>query len=106
MHKDWSVYGHAIGISPAVRAAVPFVHLAGWFEIALGGLVLAWPAYGLMLFVFVWKVGTEALRPLTGEPIWEFIERGGSYGAPLALAWLQSGRGLSASAHDAGGAVV
>ena len=23
--------------------------------------------------------------PLTGDYIWEFIERGGSYGAPLAL---------------------
>ena len=32
-----------------------------------------------------WKVGTEALRPLAGEPIWEFIERSGSYAAPLAL---------------------
>jgi hypothetical protein len=57
--------------------------------VALGALLLAWPAYWLLLFVFVWKVGTEALRPLAGEPIWEFIERGGSYGAPLALAWLQ-----------------
>jgi hypothetical protein len=42
------------------------------------------------VFVFAWKLGTEALRPLAGEPIWEFIERGGSYGAPLALAWLQN----------------
>jgi hypothetical protein len=37
------------------------------------------------VFVFVWKVGTEALRPLAGEPIWEFVERSGSYAAPLAL---------------------
>jgi hypothetical protein len=33
----------------------------------------------------VWKVGTEWLRPMAGEPLWEFIERGGSYAAPLAL---------------------
>ncbi len=46
-------------------------------------------ARGLLLFVFAWKLGTEALRPLAGEPVWEFIERGGSYGAPLALAWLR-----------------
>jgi len=42
-----------------------------------------------LIFVFAWKLGTEALRPLAGEALWEFIERGGSYGAPLALAWLQ-----------------
>ena len=59
------------------------------FLVALGLLVFAWPARGLLIFVFVWKVGTEAFRPLAGEPIWEFIERGGSYAAPLALAWLQ-----------------
>jgi hypothetical protein len=42
------------------------------------------------------KLGTEALRPLAGEPIWEFIERGGSYGAPLALAWIQDWRRTAA----------
>ncbi len=50
------------------------------------------PGRGLLVFVFAWKLGTEALRPLAGEPIWEFIERGGSYGAPLALAWLLARR--------------
>ena len=35
--------------------------------------------------MFVWKVGTELLRPLAGEPIWQFIERAGAYAAPLAL---------------------
>ena len=89
MGKDWSGYAAAIGIRPATLAANPLRAVGGWFECALGALVLAWPARGLLLFVFVWKLGTEALRPLAGEPIWEFIERGGSYGAPLALAALQ-----------------
>lgn len=89
MHKDWSSYAAPIGISPATLAGHPLRPWAGWFECALGLLVLAWPGRGLLIFVFAWKLGTEALRPLAGEPIWEFIERGGSYGAPLALAWLQ-----------------
>jgi hypothetical protein len=90
MHKDWSGYVAAVGISPATVAAHPLRPVGGWFEIGLGLLVLAWPARGLLLFVLAWKLGTEALRPLAGEPIWEFVERGGSYGAPLALAVLQS----------------
>ena len=89
MNKNWIVYGSAIGISSATLAAHPLTPWAGWFELALGFLVLAWPARGVVLFVFAWKLATEAFRPLAGEPIWEFIERGGSYGAPLALAWLQ-----------------
>jgi hypothetical protein len=88
MQKDWSGYAATIGISPAILAAHPLRLVGGWFEVALGLLVLAWPARGLLLFVFVWKLSTEALRPFAGEPIWEFIERGGSYGAPFALACL------------------
>ncbi len=92
MHKNWTGYAAAIGISPATLAAHPLTPLAGWFECVLGLLVLAWPKSGVLFFVFAWKLGTEALRPLAGEPIWEFIERGGSYGAPLALAWIQGWR--------------
>src|SRR5262245_35408090 len=90
MHKNWTGYAAAIGISPATLEAHPLTPLAGWFECGLGLLALAWPTRGVLLFIVAWKLGTEALRPLAGEPIWEFIERGGSYGAPLALAWIQS----------------
>jgi len=65
------------------RGESPTPAVGGWVEVVLGFLVLVWPAASLL--VFVWKVVTEALRPLTGEPIWEFIERSGSYGARLAL---------------------
>jgi hypothetical protein len=85
MHKDWSGYAAAIGISPVTLAHHPLRPFAGWIECALGLAVLFWPGVSLLMLVFVWKLGTEALRPLAGEPIWEFIERGGSYGAPLAL---------------------
>jgi hypothetical protein len=92
MGKDWTSYAAAVGISPTALAAHPLSPMAGWFECVLGLIVLARPLRGVLLFVFVWKLATEAFRPLAGEPIWEFIERGGSYGAPLALAWLQDGR--------------
>jgi hypothetical protein len=70
---------------------------------ALGLAVLFWPGVSLLMLVFVWKLGTEALQSLAGEPIWEFIERGGSCGAPLALAWLQTRRH---QVGDATGAVT
>ena len=92
MHKDWSAYVAMIGIGPATFVSHPLRPWAGWLEGALGLLVLVQPTRGLLVFVCAWKLGTEALRPLAGEPVWEFIERGGSYGAPLALAWLQGWR--------------
>jgi hypothetical protein len=85
MHKNWSSYAAALGIAPATVAAHPLRPFAGWAEVVFGLLVLVCPAAPVLVLVFLWKVGTEALRPLAGEPIWEFIERSGSYAAPLAL---------------------
>jgi len=66
--------------------------MAGWFEIALAALVVWRPATGLLLFVAAWKLVTESLFLVAGAPVWEFVERAGSYAAPLALAMLSSRR--------------
>ena len=60
----------------------------GWFEVALALAVAVRPAAGLLVFVAVWKLGTESLWITAGGPIWEFVERAGSYAAPLSLAAL------------------
>jgi hypothetical protein len=62
--------------------------LVGAAECALALAVLIQPGFGLLLFVVAWKLATEALSPIAGSPIWVFIEHGGSYAAPLALALL------------------
>jgi hypothetical protein len=67
---------HGTWVEPAVGA----------FECILAAAVLIQPGFGLLLFVVVWKLATEALSPMAGSPIWVFIEHGGSYAAPLALA--------------------
>lgn len=59
--------------------------LVGWFEILMGLFVIFRPMRPVLLFVVGWKLSTELLYPLSGTPIWEFIERWGSYGVPLAL---------------------
>ena len=92
MHKDWSEYAAVLGIGSVTLVGHPLRPWAGWLECALGLLVFFRPTRGLLVLVCAWKLGSEALRPLAGEPLWEFIERGGSYGAPLALAWLQGWR--------------
>lgn len=62
----------------------------GWFELALGGAVLLVRAPALMVFVCLWKLATEALFLTSGmvAPFFEFMEHGGSYVVPLALAIL------------------
>ena len=85
----WIGYLGAAGITPQVAQGASLISVIGWFEIMLGLLVLAKPIPAVLIFVFVWKVGTELLRLMVGEPFWEFIERGGSYAAPLALLYVQ-----------------
>ena len=49
---------------------VPFI---GGFECLLAVGVLVWPGFWLLLFVFAWKLATEALSPMAGSPIWVFV---------------------------------
>lgn len=64
------------------------VPIIGYAEMIVSAIVLVLPNPALLIAIAVWKLATEALFPLSGSPIWEFIERGGSYAAPLALALL------------------
>lgn len=67
----------------------------GWFEMVLAVVVLLRPATGLLLFIAAWKIATESLYVVAGAPVWELVERGGSYVAPLALAALMRDRTVS-----------
>jgi hypothetical protein len=69
--------------------------LLGGFECMLACAVLLKPGAGLLVFVAAWKVATEALSPVAGSSIWVFVEHGGSYAAPLALALLNGRFGPS-----------
>jgi hypothetical protein len=77
-----------MGHYAAIGLPVDAVDLIGWFEILLAAAIVVRPAVGLLLFVAAWKIATESLFVVSGAPVWEFVERGGSYAAPLALAAL------------------
>jgi hypothetical protein len=79
-------------------AALP---LLGALELALAAAVALRPSIPLLLGVALWKAATEALFITAGTPIWEWIERGGSYAAPIALAIvLSAARRDPASRHE------
>ena len=60
--------------------------LVGWFEIGLAVAIAVRPATALLLLAAAWKLSSESLWIVSGAPIWELVERAGSYAAPLALA--------------------
>jgi phosphohistidine phosphatase SixA len=78
------------GFAPA---AVPLVGLA---EILLAIACVLRPHPALMAGIAVWKIATESLFVVGGAPLWEVIERGGSYAAPLIVVALARERIVTA----------
>src|SRR6185369_14902929 len=89
-HGALGVMGKALLINhySAVGLPASTAALVGWFELALAAAVAIRPMAGLLVFVVGWKLATESLFLFAGAPVWELIERAGSYAAPLALAVL------------------
>jgi uncharacterized membrane protein HdeD (DUF308 family) len=79
----WCNYFAVFGIDNqlAYRLMPPL----GAIDIILGLIVLFHPVRAVVLWLMVWGTATALLRPLSGEPFAEFIERAGNYGAPLAM---------------------
>jgi uncharacterized membrane protein YphA (DoxX/SURF4 family) len=57
----------------------------GAMDILVALIVLVKPIRIALLWAAVWGFWTALVRPLVGEPIWDFIERWANWGAPLAL---------------------
>jgi len=62
-----------------------FMASLGWLEILLGVAIAIRPLRSLALAACVFKISTELLYPVTGYPMYEFVERGFTYVAPFAL---------------------
>ena len=79
--KHWQ----SVGLLVTQVDAQSFTRMMGAFEVALAFLVLLRPTPAVCLTIIVWKLFTESLFVVVGDPAWEVLERGGSYGTPLAL---------------------
>jgi len=92
--KIWCNYFAVFGIgTEEAYRLMPFV---GSVDILLGIIMLVYPMRIIPLWLVFWGLVTATLRPLSGEPFAELIERAGNFGAPLAFLLLSGpgGRGL------------
>jgi hypothetical protein len=79
----WCNYFAVFGIGH--DTAYQMMPLVGSIDIILGIGMLIYPIRAMAGWLVVWGIVTGTLRPLSGEPFAELIERAGNYGAPLAL---------------------
>lgn len=64
--------------------------IVGLTDILVALIVLIKPLKPVLIWAAFWGFWTALVRPLVGEPIWDFIERWANWGAPLALLLLQN----------------
>ncbi len=82
--KDWIGWFGTFGITD-VAMATKILFFVGLMDIALAILILIKPVRIALLWMALWGFWTALLRPIVGQPIWDFIERWANWGAPLAL---------------------
>ncbi len=79
----WCNYFAVLGIGHDL--AYRLMPLVGTIDILLGLSLLFYPLRAVAGWLVCWGLVTATLRPLSGEPFAELIERAGNFGAPLAL---------------------
>ncbi len=85
----WCNYFAVAGIGH--NTAYHLMPVVGTVDILMGISLLFYPTRAITGWLIIWGLATALMRPLSGEPFAEFIERAGNYGAPLALLSLTGG---------------
>ncbi len=85
----WCNYFGVFGIGHSM--AYQLMPVVGTMDILMGLSLLVYPTRAVLGWLVGWGAFTALLRPLSGEPVAEAIERAGNYGAPLILLLLSEG---------------
>ena len=79
----WVPYFGVVGIDRTwAYWLMPWI---GAMDVSLGLTMAVVPLRIVLLHLIIWGLWTAALRPLSGDSVWEFFERAGNYGVPLAF---------------------
>lgn len=82
--KQWVGWiSQLIGVNAAMASQL--LLLVGLTDIIVALVILLKPIRLIVLWAAIWGFWTALVRPLVGEPIWDFVERWANWGAPLAL---------------------
>ena len=93
--QSWIPYFTSVGISENVGAAL--LPLIGTIDVLVAIFVLFLPLRIILTWAALWGFITALMRPIAGEPVWDFVERWANWAAPLALLTLQ---GIPKKAKD------
>ena len=87
--KEWLEWFSQFGIADPDLART-LLFFVGVLDVTLAIFVLVKPFRPFLIWMAIWGFWTALLRPIVGEPIWDFIERSSNWAAPIALYLLLS----------------
>ena len=82
--KQWVEWFSNFGVTNT-DLATQLLFVVGLVDLTVALVVLLRPVRIVLLWAVFWGFWTALLRPIVGEPIWDFVERSANWGAPLAL---------------------
>ena len=74
----WENYFGVFGIGH--HLSLQLMPVVGIVDIILGLALLLYPVKAVFIWLVMWGLMTALLRPLSGEPFAEFVERAGNFG--------------------------
>ncbi|HLC22438.1 MAG TPA: hypothetical protein VJJ79_01560 [Candidatus Nanoarchaeia archaeon] len=85
--ESWIPLLTTFGFSDATATTLlPFI---GSMDIVVAFFALFWPLRIVLMWATFWGFATALIRPIAGQPIWEFVERTANWAAPFALLLIQ-----------------
>jgi hypothetical protein len=86
LKQSWVPYFTAVGISAGTANIL--LPLIGLLDILVAVFALFWPLKIVLVWAAFWGFLTALIRPIAGQPVWDFVERWANWAAPLALLYL------------------
>ena len=95
LKNGWIPYFTSVGLSE--NSALTLLPLIGSMDVLIALVVLFMPLRIILAWASFWGFLTALVRPVSGEPVWDFFERWANWAAPLALllvqGWPKKGKG-------------
>ena len=80
--------GYLLTAGFSMEQAKILIVFIGILDLIVAVTILFKPFKYVVVWAIIWTFLTALIRPVSGEPVWAFVERGANWGAPLALFFL------------------
>jgi hypothetical protein len=85
-HAAWVPYITGFGFSE--QFAVFIMPYIGYFDVVIALSIIIRPMRIVLIWCVIWAFLTALARPISGAPIWDFVERASNWTVPLVLLFI------------------